>query len=164
MTDKFIFDYIALKKQQNSEFIRYSYYELKIKSNLSDEEIDKFLKEIIRRVDRKELKENETNENDNNEETFITKMLYYNTKLNTFIEKAGDINYLIKYGRVVFNVKDLAQYVKDSIYINPCIDNDINNIYEQAKNICEENNINYNDDFIPYYNDVPKERFIPTYI
>ena len=51
----------------------------------------------------------------------------------------------------------MAQYVKDSIYINPCRDNDINNIYEQAKNICEENNINYNDDFIPYYNDVPKE-------
>ena len=44
MTDKFIFDYIALKEQQNSEFIRYSYYELKIKSNLSDEEIDRFLK------------------------------------------------------------------------------------------------------------------------
>ena len=44
MTDKFIFDYIALKEQQNPEFIRYSYYELKIKSNLSDEEIDRFLK------------------------------------------------------------------------------------------------------------------------
>ena len=44
MTDKFIFDYIALKEQQNSEFIRYSYYELKIKSNLTDEEIDRFLK------------------------------------------------------------------------------------------------------------------------
>ena len=41
MTDKFIFDYIALKEQENSEFIRYSYYELKIKSN---EEIDRFLK------------------------------------------------------------------------------------------------------------------------
>ena len=44
MTDKFIFDYIALKEQENSEFIRYSYYELKIKSNLSDEEIDRLLK------------------------------------------------------------------------------------------------------------------------
>lgn len=44
MTDKFIFDYIALKEQENTEFIRYSYYELKIKSNLSDEEIDRFLK------------------------------------------------------------------------------------------------------------------------
>lgn len=44
MTDKFIVDYIALKEQQNSEFIRYTYFELKVKSNLSDEEIDKFLK------------------------------------------------------------------------------------------------------------------------
>ena len=43
MTDKFIFDYIAKKEKENSEFIRYSYYELKIKSNLNDEEIDKFL-------------------------------------------------------------------------------------------------------------------------
>lgn len=43
MTDKFIFDYIELKEQKNSEFIRYSYYELKIKSNLTDEEIDRFL-------------------------------------------------------------------------------------------------------------------------
>lgn len=44
MTDKFIFDYIELKEQENSEFIRYSYYELKIKNNLTDEEIDRFLK------------------------------------------------------------------------------------------------------------------------
>lgn len=44
MTDKFIFDYIELKEQENSEFIRYFYYELKIKSNLTDEEIDRFLK------------------------------------------------------------------------------------------------------------------------
>ena len=44
MTDKFIFEYIDFKEKQSSEFIRYSYYELKIKSNLSDEEIDRFLK------------------------------------------------------------------------------------------------------------------------
>ena len=44
MADKFIFDYIELKEQGNFEFIRYSYYELKIKSNLTDEEIDRFLK------------------------------------------------------------------------------------------------------------------------
>lgn len=54
------------------------------------------------------------------------------------IEKAGDINYLIKYGRVVFNVKDLAQYVKNSIYINPSIDNNINNLYEIAKKTINE--------------------------
>ncbi len=44
MTDKFIIDYIAKKEKENPEFIRYSYYELKIKSNLNDEEIDKFLR------------------------------------------------------------------------------------------------------------------------
>lgn len=45
---------------------------------------------------------------------------------------------LIKYGRVVFNVKDLAQYVKDNIYINPSIDNNINNVYEIAKKTINE--------------------------
>ena len=44
MTDKFIFDYISRKEQENSEFIRYTFFELKIKNDLSDEEIDKFLK------------------------------------------------------------------------------------------------------------------------
>lgn len=44
MTDKFIFDYISRKEQENSEFIRYTFFELKIKNNLSDEEIDRFLK------------------------------------------------------------------------------------------------------------------------
>ena len=44
MEDEFIFDYIALKEKENPNFIRYSYYELKVKSNLSDEEIDRFLK------------------------------------------------------------------------------------------------------------------------
>ena len=44
MTDEFIFEDIAFKEKENPEFIRYSYYELKIKSNLSDEEIDRFLK------------------------------------------------------------------------------------------------------------------------
>ena len=44
MKDEFIFEYIAFKEKENPEFIRYSYYELKVKSNLSDDEIDKFLK------------------------------------------------------------------------------------------------------------------------
>lgn len=44
MTDKFIFDYIDLKEKENPEFIRYSYYELRVKSNLTEKEIDKFLK------------------------------------------------------------------------------------------------------------------------
>ena len=44
MTDKFIFDYISRKEQENPEFIRYTFFELKIKNNLNDEEIDRFLK------------------------------------------------------------------------------------------------------------------------
>lgn len=44
MTDKFIFDYINFKEQENPNFIRYSYYELKIKHKLNDEEIEKFLR------------------------------------------------------------------------------------------------------------------------
>lgn len=44
MTEQFIFDYISRKEIENANFIRYSYYELKVKSNLTDEEIDKFLR------------------------------------------------------------------------------------------------------------------------
>lgn len=44
MKDKFIFDYIETKEKENIEFIRYTYYELNIKNNLNDEEIDRFLK------------------------------------------------------------------------------------------------------------------------
>ncbi len=44
MTDKFIFTFIESKQKENPEFIRYSYYELKIKYNLTNEEIDQVLK------------------------------------------------------------------------------------------------------------------------
>lgn len=44
MTDKFIFSFIESKQKENPEFIRYSYYELKIKYNLTNEEIDQVLK------------------------------------------------------------------------------------------------------------------------
>lgn len=44
MTDKFIFSFIESKQKENSEFIKYSYYELKIKYNLTNEEIDQVLK------------------------------------------------------------------------------------------------------------------------
>lgn len=44
MTEQFIFNYISRKEIENANFIRYSYYELKVKSNLTDEEIDKFLR------------------------------------------------------------------------------------------------------------------------
>lgn len=44
MTEQFMFDYISRKEKENAKFIRYSYYELKVKSNLTDEEIDQFLR------------------------------------------------------------------------------------------------------------------------
>lgn len=44
MTDKFIFSFIESKQKENPEFIRYSYYELNIKYNLTNEEIDQVLK------------------------------------------------------------------------------------------------------------------------
>lgn len=44
MTDKFIFSFIESKQKENPEFIKYSYYELKIKYNLTNEEIDQVLK------------------------------------------------------------------------------------------------------------------------
>lgn len=40
MTKKFVFDYINQKISENGNFLRYSYYELKVKNNLSEEEID----------------------------------------------------------------------------------------------------------------------------
>lgn len=46
MTDAFVIDYInnKLKECEDENFIRYTFYELKIKNNLSDEDVDKFLK------------------------------------------------------------------------------------------------------------------------
>ncbi|MBQ2937818.1 MAG: hypothetical protein IJE05_02920 [Clostridia bacterium] len=46
MTDAFIINYInnKLAESKNENFIRYIFYELKVKNNLSDEELDRFLK------------------------------------------------------------------------------------------------------------------------
>lgn len=46
MTDAFVINYIndKLAQSKDENFIRYTFYELKIKNNLSDEEIDRFLK------------------------------------------------------------------------------------------------------------------------
>ncbi len=43
MTMKFITEYIEEKLKQNNEFIRYTYYELRVKNNLSSEEVEEFL-------------------------------------------------------------------------------------------------------------------------
>lgn len=44
--DKFIFEYINRKERdsENKDYIEYSYYELKVKENLTEEQIDKVLR------------------------------------------------------------------------------------------------------------------------
>lgn len=48
MTEKeikyFTINYINQKIKENEEFIKYTFYELRIKSNLSEKEVDEFLK------------------------------------------------------------------------------------------------------------------------
>ncbi len=44
MTTKFITDYIDKKLEENKDFIRYTFYELRVKNNLSEEEVDEFLR------------------------------------------------------------------------------------------------------------------------
>lgn len=41
--DKFILNLINKKLEENSEFIRYTFYELKVKNNLTDEEMNNVL-------------------------------------------------------------------------------------------------------------------------
>lgn len=43
MTLKFIEDYINKKLSENDEFVKFTYYELRVKSNLSEEDIKMFL-------------------------------------------------------------------------------------------------------------------------
>ena len=41
---RFVDDYINKKLNENDEFIRYTFYELRVKNNLSQEDMDEFLK------------------------------------------------------------------------------------------------------------------------
>ena len=44
MTMQFITDYIDKKVKENNNFIRYTFYELRVKNNLSENEVDEFLR------------------------------------------------------------------------------------------------------------------------
>ena len=44
MTTKFVTEYIDKKINENENFIRYTFYELRVKNNLSEEEVDEFLR------------------------------------------------------------------------------------------------------------------------
>ncbi len=54
MTRQFITDYIESKISENENFIRFSYYELRVKHNLSQEDTDKFLKLCMTYLENKE--------------------------------------------------------------------------------------------------------------
>ena len=43
MTMQFVTEYIDKKVDENNNFIRYTFYELRVKNNLSQEDIDEFL-------------------------------------------------------------------------------------------------------------------------
>lgn len=43
MTMQFVTEYIDKKVDENSEFIRYTFYELRVKNDLSEEDIEEFL-------------------------------------------------------------------------------------------------------------------------
>ena len=43
MTMKFVQEYIEAKEKENNEFIRYTFYELRVKNNLSQEDTEEFL-------------------------------------------------------------------------------------------------------------------------
>ena len=44
MTKQFVTDYLNMKIAENKNFIRFTFYELRIKHNLSEEDTEKFLK------------------------------------------------------------------------------------------------------------------------
>ena len=44
MNIEFVANYISNKLKENKNYIRYTFYELRVKNNLSEEEVDEFLK------------------------------------------------------------------------------------------------------------------------
>lgn len=44
MTMQFVTDYLDKKIKENENFIRYTFYELRVKNDLSEEEVDEFLR------------------------------------------------------------------------------------------------------------------------
>ena len=44
MTTEFVINYINKKLKENEDYVRYTFYELKVKNNLSEDDIDNFLR------------------------------------------------------------------------------------------------------------------------
>ena len=53
MTTQFVTDYINNKIENNKDFIRISFYELRIKNNLSEEDTDEFLRLVMTYLENK---------------------------------------------------------------------------------------------------------------
>lgn len=53
MTTQFVTDYINNKIENNKDFIRISFYELRIKNNLSEEDTDEFLRSCMTYLENK---------------------------------------------------------------------------------------------------------------
>ena len=54
MTKQFVTDYINNKIAENENFIRFTFYELRIKNNLSEEDTEEFLKLCMTYLDNKD--------------------------------------------------------------------------------------------------------------
>lgn len=77
----------------------------------------------------------------------IYSQVYYYTKLNIFIEKIDTIYFISKYQRKIFSTQEYKKMIKESVTINCSRTDDIIDTYYKAKSICDENNIEYIDDF-----------------
>lgn len=53
MTNEFITNYISNKMSENTDFIRITFYELRIKNNLSEEDTDEFLRLVMTYLENK---------------------------------------------------------------------------------------------------------------
>ena len=57
MNIEFVVNYISNKLKENKNYIRYTFYELRVKNNLYEEEVDEFLKINKRSEERRVGKE-----------------------------------------------------------------------------------------------------------
>ena len=53
MTKQFITEYLGKKMSENANFIRFTFYELRVKHNLSEEDTNEFLRLCMSSLDKK---------------------------------------------------------------------------------------------------------------
>lgn len=144
-------------------------------------------KEIIRRVDKKEFKNNDDDIEESDEQSYVTtsefnelkknfeslkdilhnvnqklsikelmkqlvrddiySTIFYNKQYNMFIQKTSDIYFIPKYSSSLFTKKELKDLCKESIEIPIIRNNDLSIVYKSAIEICEKENIDYQNDY-----------------